>query len=140
MNLAIIDTDILSYAFDQRYPEVTANFHQYIRVYRYPSISALTFAEVIRGLERVQDTERLARFYSQSERIEIFPLDVPEAKMAGEILGALERKGMSIGPLDPFIAATAIVNDRELITNNVRHYARIVDLGFPLRLNNWRLG
>jgi len=46
--------------------------------------------------------------------------------------------GQQIGHLDPFIAATAIANDRPLVTNNTKHYQRIVDLGFPLELENWR--
>jgi tRNA(fMet)-specific endonuclease VapC len=58
--------------------------------------------------------------------------------LAGRILAALSRTGQNIGDLDPFIAAIAIVNHRPLVTNNQKHYQRIVDLGFPLALENWR--
>ncbi len=61
-----------------------------------------------------------------------------ETYLAGHILGALLQTGQPIGPHDPFIAATAIENDRVLFTNNTNHYQRIVDLDFPLELVNWR--
>ena len=65
-------------------------------------------------------------------------VETEEAIMAGQILGELRRKGQGIGELDPFIAEIAIINELPLITNNQTHYQRIVDLGFPLILDNWR--
>ena len=58
--------------------------------------------------------------------------------MTASILTELIRTGQQIGQLDPFIAAPAIANDRPLVTNNTKHYQGIVDLGFPLELENWR--
>ena len=66
------------------------------------------------------------------------PFGANEAVLAGRILGGLIRSGTQIGPFDPFIAATAIECGRPLVTNNIKHYQRIVDLGFPLDLENWR--
>jgi predicted nucleic acid-binding protein len=63
---------------------------------------------------------------------------VQESVLTALILTELIRTGQQIGLLDPFIAATAIANDRPLVTNNTKHYQRIVDLGFPLELENWR--
>ena len=36
------------------------------------------------------------------------------------------------------IAAVAIQNDLTLITGNTAHYERIQQLGYRLRLDNWR--
>ena len=138
MNRAILDTDILSYVLDQRYPEVIETSRQYLRVFRYFSVSSVKVEESVSGYVGQRNAEGQSRFLSQMEEFEVIPFDREEAEVAGVIVGSLRREGLTIGALDPFIAATAIVNERELITNNLRHYARIVDLGFPLRLNNWR--
>ena len=55
-------------------------------------------------------------------------------------MGALLRIGQPIGSNDPFVAVTAIQQERALVTNNIKHYQRIVDLGFPLELENWSQG
>jgi predicted nucleic acid-binding protein len=59
--------------------------------------------------------------------------DVQESILTGSILAELIRTGQQIGPLDPFIAETAIEADRPLVTNNTKHYQRVIDLGFRLR-------
>lgn len=138
MTPSMLDTNILSYVLDQRFPEVTEVSKQYLRVFRFFTISAITVEEVISGYAMRGDIPRRERFRIQMDDFDVIPFDRAEAEVAGDIVGALSRSGQTIGHLDPLIAATAIVNDCELITNNVRHYARIADLGFPLRLNNWR--
>jgi predicted nucleic acid-binding protein len=138
LNQAILDTDILSYILEQRYPEVDAQAKQYFRVFRYFSVSVITVCEIVEGLEAIQDYVGATAFRKHLQTFEVFPIETEEAILAGQILGALSRLSMGIGDLDPFIAAVAIVNQRPLITNNQIHYKRIVDLGFPLTLENWR--
>ena len=36
------------------------------------------------------------------------------------------------------VAAIALSNNLELVTGNLAHYERLVELEFPLRLANWR--
>jgi tRNA(fMet)-specific endonuclease VapC len=69
---------------------------------------------------------------------EVLALDREAASIAGRIYGELERTGQTIGRLDPLIAAIAIHHDLELVTGNEKHFERVVSLGFPLRLGNWR--
>ena len=138
MKQAILDTDILAYILESRYQEVNAHTKQYLRVFRYFSVSVITVCEIVEGLEANQDHPAAATFQKRLETFEVFPGETEEAVLAGQILGALSRSGQGIGDLDPFIAAIAIVNQRPLITNNQKHYQRIIDLGFPLTLENWR--
>lgn len=138
MRQAILDTDILSYIIDQRYPEVSARAQQYYRVFRYFSISSITVAEVVEGLARNHDSPGIQGFLKRAEGFEIFPIDLDEAVIAGKILAALAEAGKKIGEQDPFIAAVAIANNRPLVTSNTSHYQRIIDLGFPLEIENWR--
>lgn len=139
MRQALLDTDILSYVIDDRYPEVTAQARQYFRVFRYFSVSAITVCEVVEGLELSHDHVGLTDFLQRAKGFEILDVGMDEAVLAGKVLAALQRSGQKIGELDPFIAAVAIANGRPLITNNIGHYQRIVDLGFSLELDNWRV-
>lgn len=139
MRTAILDTDTLSYIMDRRHPEVSAKARQYLRIFHRFWLSALTLAESIQGIvKKPRYPQELADFSKESETFEVFPLFREEATLAGHIMGQLLRTGQEIGAHDPFIAATAIENDRVLITNNTRHYQRIIDLGFPLEIDNWR--
>lgn len=139
MKAALLDTDMLSYVLDRKYPEVNEKARQYLRVFRCFSISTITLAESIKGLvNKPRHPQGLPNFLREMETFELFAVDRGEAILAGHIMGQLLQSGQPIGPHDPFIAATAIEQERVLVTNNVRHYQRIVDLGFPLELENWR--
>jgi len=137
MRQVVLDTDPLSYILNRRHPEVLSTGDQYIRVFRYFTVSAVTISEIVEGFETAQDHERVAVFLKLAEDFEVMR-NTDEATNAGQILGALSRTGQKVGELDPFIAATAICRKWPLVTNNIRHYQRIVDLGFPLELENWR--
>lgn len=138
MNRSLLDTDILSYILDQRYPEVDETAKQYIRVYRHFSVSSATISEVVRGFQKDGNFAAKEHFLELAENFEVVTFGFAESVLAGEIMGSLQRSGKKIGLLDPFIAATAIVSQFELVTNNTRHYNRIVELGYPLKLVNWR--
>ena len=138
MRRAVLDTDTLSYVYKARDSEVGAVARQYLRVFRRFTVSAVSIAEVVEGFERTNDVARLAHFLNLAEDYDILPVGFEEAVLAGRILGARARAGERIGDLDPFIAAVAVANGLPLVTNNVRHYRRVVDLGFPLELENWR--
>ena len=54
-------------------------------------------------------------------------------KKYGEIRWQLESKGLKIGDMDMFIAATAIEEDFILVTGNEDHFSRIPGL----KIENW---
>lgn len=117
---------------------MTATADQYLRVFRRFSVSAVTVTEIVEGLTRQGKTGAATEFLQDAEKYEILSIEAEEAVLAGQILGLLAREGQKIGDYDPFIAAAAITHGLPLVTNNVRHYQRIVNLGFPLVLDNWR--
>jgi tRNA(fMet)-specific endonuclease VapC len=102
------------------------------------TLSVITVAEVVRGLVRRQRVDLLAQWRADVERLEILPLDYATGELAGELYARLDLAGVPIGRLDPLIAATALRHQLVLVTGNVRHYARVVEVGYPLRVENWR--
>lgn len=102
------------------------------------AVSTVTVAEVVRGLQRAQRADHIARFRELCRHVDVLVVDQSVAELGGVICGDLDRSGRTIGLADPLIAATAIVHARALATGNIKHYRRIVELGYDLRLEDWR--
>ncbi len=80
----------------------------------------------------------MQRFLNAVAQEEVLSLEAPAAELAGRIAGDLDRTGQTIGMADPIIAAIALEHNLELVTGNAAHFQRIVRLGYPLTLVNWR--
>jgi tRNA(fMet)-specific endonuclease VapC len=65
----------------------------------------------------------------------IIPIDEPIAVELSKIKSFLRKKGELIENFDILIAATAIVNDLIVATNNTRHFSRINTLA----IENWTI-
>ncbi len=137
MTQAILDTDILSEIIRAKNSHVARIAEAYLKHHSRFTMSAMTLTEMVAGWHKIQDAWRTSTLLTFFERHEILPIRVEEATVAGRIIGDLERLGIPIGTMDPFIAATSIVNELPLVTGNMRHFSRIVDLGYPLELLNW---
>lgn len=94
--------------------------------------------EAVRGYHLAGRLDKLEEFLASLAGQEVLAFAQSTAELAGKIDAQLQRTGQSIGRADPMIAATAIERDLVLVTGNTDHYRRIVDLGLPLRLDNWR--
>lgn len=66
--------------------------------------------------------------------IQHIPFDSAAATAAGSIRFELEKRGLTIGPLDLLIAGTAISRGATLVTNNVEEFSRVPGL----RVLNWK--
>ena len=138
MNKALLDTDILSEVLKGRNPQVVAQAEAYLRHHAMLTVSAVSVIEVVSGLQRMARSAQLEQFLRALDAIEVLPVDTQSAVLAGRIDGDLLRTGQPIGRADPIVAAQAITHGVVLATGNVRHYERIVALGYPLRRANWR--
>jgi tRNA(fMet)-specific endonuclease VapC len=138
MDKALIDTDIWLEIMRGAHPGVRARANAYWAAHGTFTLSVITVAEVVRGLVRRQRVDLLAQWRADVERLEILPLDYATGELAGELYARLDLAGVPIGRLDPLIAATALRHQLVLVTGNVRHYARVVEVGYPLRVENWR--
>jgi len=76
---------------------------------------------------------RMAALEQLLHPVRRLPFDEQCAEHAARIRADLESAGTPIGPHDVLIAATALRHQSELVTRNVREFARVPGL----RLQNW---
>ena len=102
------------------------------------TISVLTVMEIVKGFHKMGRTDELTRFLQGTKTSEVLIFDQASAEIAGRIYGDLEQAGLPIGRADVMIAALALHHDLTLVSGNTRHYQRIQELGYDLKLANWR--
>jgi len=138
VNKALLDTDSYSEVLKAINPTVAQNAATYRRTHGVLTLSVITMMEIVKGCQQAQDTGRMQRFLKAVAHEEVLSLEAPAAELAGRIAGDLDRTGQTIGMADPIIAAIALEHNLELVTGNAAHFQRIVRLGYPLTLVNWR--
>ncbi len=98
-------------------------------------ISTVTLGELQYGVSRSHDPARnriaLAEFCAP---LELPSFDDRAAAVYGRIRAQLEKKGLSIGPLDTLIAAHALSLSATLVTHNLREFNRVEGL----KVESWR--
>ncbi|MBQ6491771.1 MAG: type II toxin-antitoxin system VapC family toxin [Atopobiaceae bacterium] len=92
-------------------------------------IPSIVEAELRYGIARSKDGTRermvVDRFIAP---LEVVPFDSRCAKFYGQIRQHLASRGMTIGPNDLLIAATALANGAVLVTRNVGEFMRVPGL------------
>jgi len=106
-------------------------------------LSVVTITEMRYGAERMPHGRRRSSLERWVEidlrsRFEdrLLPVDAVVADRAGHVMAEVQAAGRSSGPMDAFIAATALVHDLTLVTRNVRDFPAS---GLRL-LNPWQGG
>jgi tRNA(fMet)-specific endonuclease VapC len=128
----LLDTDMLS-AIMRQHPTVTPRASAYLGVHSQFMFSIVTQYEILRGLKAKQATMQQLAFHRFCDISAILPLTEAIIVRASDIYADLYRRGELIGDADILIAATALEVGYGLVTNNSRHFGRIV--GLPLE--NW---
>ena len=94
-------------------------------------ISAITVAELWRGVERATVAHKSARENYLRPLLEILPI-IPYTEQTAyhhaSIWAQLEVSGKMIGPYDLIVAATALERNSTLATFNKRHFANVKGL------------
>lgn len=128
----MLDTNICIYAIKHKPEKVLEELQRHD-----PSdvcISAVTYAELIHGVEKSATIEKNRLVLSLLlANIEIFDFDAKAADCYGKIRAELEKKGSPIGPLDMMIAGHARSLEFTLVTNNMKEFSRVSGL----RQENW---
>lgn len=128
----MLDTNICIYAIKHKPDAVIKKFLSYDP--EELCISAVTYAELMHGVEKSMAVERnriaMSLFLSP---ITILEFDGHAAEEYGKIKAELEKKGTPIGPMDTLIAGHAKSRGLILVTNNTREFNRVAGL----TVENW---
>ena len=138
MDPALLDTDILSEVLKAKNPNVIRHATEYRKQFGRYTTSAITITEIVKGFHKAGREDRIQSLLAGVVNELVLPLELQSALIGGRIYAELEKTGQTIGRADPPIAGIALVNDLVRVTGNTEHFARIVTLGFPLKLANWR--
>jgi len=120
----LLDTDTLS-AVLRRNPLVTQPVREYLRLHRRLSFSVITRYEILRGLKARGATGQQRAFESFYAINPVLSLTDAVVVRAADIYANLHQRGELIGDADILIAATAMVEEHTLMTNNRRHFDRV---------------
>lgn len=138
MDRALLDTDILSELLRGRNPLVIDRARDYRHEFGRLTISTLSILEIVKGLVKAGREPKITGFLQFAADHEVLTIDAEAAAIAGRIYGLLEARGITIGRIDPMIAAIAVRHGLALVTGNTAHYERLFGLGFQLPLIDWR--
>lgn len=99
-------------------------------------ISAITYAELLHGVEKSQAIEKnrlaLSLFLSP---LTVLKFGDHAAEEYGRIRADLEKKGTTIGSMDMLLAGHAKAEGLIMVTNNTREFNRVVGL----QVEDWTL-
>jgi tRNA(fMet)-specific endonuclease VapC len=130
----MLDTNICIYCIKRKPEQVLKHLKEH--THSEICISAITYAELMHGVEKSEFVERnrlaLTLFLAQ---IDILPFDTAAAEAYGRIQAQLQKKGSVIGTLDTMIAAHALSLGYTVVTNNTREFKRVVNL----EVVNWTI-
>ena len=94
-------------------------------------VSALTIGELEKGIVKLPASARKTRLATWVRRDltarssgRVLPIDTRIASHWGTITGESERRGLPLPVVDSLIAATALVNDLQVVTRNTEDFAR----------------
>jgi predicted nucleic acid-binding protein len=92
--------------------------------------SSIVIGELYKGVYRSQACERHLSNIEQLilPAVTVLPFDIGTAKIFGKIRAHLEETGTILPDADVQIAATALYHGLELVTGNLRHFQRFLDL------------
>ena len=128
----LLDTDTLSF-YIKHYPKVVAVAQNYLRQYNFFTFSIITRFEILRGLKANGATTGIKSFDFLCSQNEVIELDDKIIVRAADVYADLYKRGLLILNADILIAATALVNNLPVVTNNESHFNRITGL----QILNW---
>jgi predicted nucleic acid-binding protein len=133
MDLALLDTDMLSEVLKLRNANVTTRALAYSQHHPF-AFSSMTRYEVIRGYRDTNAATQLSRFATFCLHALILPVTDAVFDRAADLWVVARRGGHPQGDADLIIAATALESGRVLVTGNTAHFSWIPGL----QIEDWR--
>jgi len=127
----LLDTDMLIYSL-KGHEAVVRNLQ--IRQHDVLRISVISLMELYYGAYKSEKvTANLAKVRRIEHAFNVLPVDFSVAGTFGMIKATLEYGGTPLDDFDLVLAATALVSNLTLVTNNDKHFRRIEGI----KLENW---
>jgi len=127
----LLDTNTCIYIINNRPPEVLERFRSYKA--GEVGISSIAASELAYGVSKsgsIKNRKALDMFLAP---LQVLAFDVQCLWFYADLRASLEKKGLTIGPMDTLIAAQALSIDGTLVTNNLKEFSRVP----KLKLENW---
>lgn len=134
MDIALLDTDIVSEVLKQRNVAVAANAATYLNQHGQFAFSAFTRFEIERGFREARATRRTPRFATFCRHSLVLPVTDAVFDRAADLWVMARRGGHPHGDADLLIAASALEHRRALVTGNTAHFAWVPGL----TIADWR--
>jgi tRNA(fMet)-specific endonuclease VapC len=131
----LLDTDTLSEILKERDSTIQRQAQEYLALHQRFQFSIMTRYEILRGLQAKDASRKILEFEYFCAHSTVLPLTDEVVVQAAKVYGFLRKRGTPIGDGDILIAATALVQDLVLVTNNLNHFQRIPGL----RFETWRV-
>ena len=129
--MILLDTNTCIYIINNRPPKVLDRFNSYKA--GEIGISSIAASELAYGVAKsgsIKNRKALDMFLAP---LQILPFDSQCLWFYADLRASLEKKGLSIGPMDSLIAAHALSINGTLVTNNLNEFSRVPQL----KLENW---
>ena len=129
--MILLDTNTCLYIINNRPPKVLDRFNAYKA--GEIGISSIAASELAYGVAKsgsIKNRKALDMFLAP---LQILPFDSQCLWFYADLRASLEKKGLSIGPMDSLIAAHALSINGTLVTNNLKEFSRVPQL----KLENW---
>ncbi len=134
MKKSLLDTSILI-AFLKGEKSIVTRAENYLDYFDGFSLSIITYYEILRGLKYIGNKRELGDFENLMDNSELITLDREIIKKASDIYVGLKEKGELIGDADILIAASCLLKNMVLVTDDEEHFRRIKEL----EVENWLL-
>ncbi|MBI4177471.1 MAG: type II toxin-antitoxin system VapC family toxin [Candidatus Aenigmarchaeota archaeon] len=93
------------------------------------AVSVISVAEIYDGIYGSKNPERHEDVFKEFlTGVTVIDVDEGVCKKFGELRNYLRNRGELIGDFDTLIAATAISRNAFLLTDNIKHYAKIKNI------------
>ncbi|OQY01595.1 MAG: VapC toxin family PIN domain ribonuclease [Desulfobacteraceae bacterium 4572_130] len=124
----MLDTNVFIYSERSNKPIDFSKYESYGDVY----ISSITVSELLVGVHYANNDAKKARRSAFVEsvlaKIPVLSFNTKEARVHAGLFSTLTKQGQIIGAHDLIIAATAIVHNCAVLTENIKEFKRISGL------------
>jgi len=125
----ILDTDVCVFILRGHY-----ELHQLWERFDNVALASMTHAELYFGAYRSRDiTKHLKSVDFFCSLFELIPFDHKSSTVFGMIKADLHRIGQPLPDADIIIGASAIASGRALVSNNYKHFSRLVPYGLTFQ-------